>query len=199
MTGFNSFGEEKINPALEVIKKLKNNIAGADVVKLVVPTVFGKSIEIVTYAIEKERPDYVLCIGQAGGRFEITAERIAINLNDAKIPDNEGKMPIDVSIDNGGRAAYFATIAIKEIVLEIKKEKIPAAISNSAGTFVCNHLMYGVLDYISKNNIPAKAGFIHIPFLPEQAVDKLNMPSMAIETMVKAIEIAIKTIALSNK
>lgn len=199
VTGFNPFGEEKINPAFEIIKRLKNIIAGADVVKLEVPTVFEKCIEVAAREIEKEKPNYVLCIGQAGGRFGVTVERVAINVNDARIEDNEGKKPIDTPIDIEGESAYFATIPIKEIVSAIKKEKIPAAISDSAGTFVCNHLMYGVLNHISKNNIHIKAGFIHIPFLTEQAVDKPNMPSMSIDTMLKAIETAIATIILYDR
>lgn len=194
VTGFNPFGEEKVNPAFEVIKKLENNIAGAQIVKLEVPTVFGKSIETTVKEIEKEKPDYVLSIGQAGGRFGITVERVAINMDDARIQDNEGNQPIDVPIDSRGQSSYFATIPVKAIVAAIKKEKIPAAVSDSAGTFVCNHIMYGVLNYISRNKPCMKAGFIHIPFLPEQVIDKPNVPSMSIENSLKAIETAIITI-----
>lgn len=198
VTGFDPFGGEKVNPAFEVIKRLSSNIAGAEVVKLQVPTVFRKSIDVTIKAIEEEKPDFVLCIGQAGGRFAITVERVAINIDDARIPDNENNQPIDTPIDPEGEPAYFATIPIKAIVEAIRNEGIPAAVSNTAGTFVCNHLLYGVLNYINKNNLNIKAGFIHIPFLPEQVVDKPNMPSMSIETMVKAIEIAITTIVTSR-
>lgn len=198
VTGFDPFGGEKVNPAFEVIKRLSSNIAGAEVVKLQVPTVFRKSIDVTIKAIEAEKPDFVLCIGQAGGRFAITVERVAINIDDARIPDNENNQPIDMPIDPEGEPAYFATIPIKEIVEAIKNEGIPAAVSNTAGTFVCNHLLYGVLNYINKNDLNIKAGFIHIPFLPEQVVDKTNMPSMSIDTMVKAIEIAITTIVTSK-
>ncbi|SHF33655.1 pyroglutamyl-peptidase I . Cysteine peptidase. MEROPS family C15 [Caldanaerobius fijiensis DSM 17918] len=198
VTGFDPFGGEKVNPAFEVIKRLSSNIAGAEIVKLQVPTVFRKSIDVTIKAIEEEKPDFVLCIGQAGGRFAITVERVAINIDDARIPDNENNQPIDTPIDPEGEPAYFATIPIKAIVEAVKNEGIPAAVSNTAGTYVCNHLLYGVLNYINKNDLNIKAGFIHIPFLPEQVVDKPNMPSMSIETMVKAIEIAITTIVASK-
>lgn len=194
VTGFDPFGGEKVNPAFEVIKKLSSNIAGAQVIKLEVPTVFKKSIELVERIIEKENPDIVLCIGQAGGRASISIERIAINIDDARIPDNENNQPVDLSIDSEGLPAHFATIPIKSIAKAIKRQNIPASISDSAGTFVCNHIMYGILNYIYKNNLDVKAGFIHIPFLPEQVLDKTSMPSMSLDTMVKAIETAIITI-----
>lgn len=199
ITGFDPFGKEKINPAFEVIKRLKDNINGADVKKVEVPTVFGKAIEVATKAIEKEKPDFVLCIGQAGGISGVEVERIAININDARIPDNQNQQPKDEPIDSNGENAYFATIPIKKIVNAIKNEKIPAAISDSAGTYVCNHLMYGVLNYIHKNNLNIQAGFIHIPFLPEQVIDKPNTSSMSIETAEKAIETAIVTILSQSK
>lgn len=193
VTGFEPFGGEKVNPSLEVVKKIKDNIAGADVVKVKVPVVFDKAIKVVENAIEKEKPDFVLSIGQAGGRNSITVERIAININDARMNDNEGSCPVDVPIDEEGDAAYFATIPVKEIVKAIRNIKIPAAVSNSAGTFVCNNLMYGVLDYISKNKLNIKSGFIHVPYLLEQVTDK-NAPSMSFDIMVRAVQVAIETI-----
>lgn len=194
VTGFDPFGGEKVNPAFEVIKKLNNNIGGAEVVKLEAPTVFGKSIDVVTKAIDEIKPDFVLNIGQAGGRFAVTVERVGINEDDARIPDNENNQPIDIPIDTKGQNAYFATIPIKAIVQAIKEKQIPAEVSNTAGTFVCNHLMYGVLNYIAKNKLDIKAGFIHIPFLTEQVVDKTNVPCMSLDSMVKAIETAIEVI-----
>lgn len=199
VSGFDPFGGEKINPAYEVIKKIKDNIGSVEVVKLEVPTVFGKSIEVVTKAIDEIKPDFVLNIGQAGGRFAISVERIAINVDDARIADNEGNQPIDTLIDNDGESAYFATIPVKTIVEAIKEQQIPAEVSNTAGTFVCNHLMYGVLNHIYKNKLNIKAGFIHIPFLTEQVVNKPNVASMSINSMVKAIETAIEVIVKGNE
>ena len=145
LTAFDPFGGEKINPALEAVKRVQDKIGDLEIVKLEVPTVFYKSIDTVTNAIEKEHPDVVLCIGQAGGRFDITPERVAININDARIPDNEGNQPLSGPIFEDGENAYFSSLPIKAMVAEIRKADIPASVSNSAGTFVCNHLMYGVL------------------------------------------------------
>lgn len=199
LTAFDPFGEEKINPALEAVKLVKNKIAEIDIVKLEVPTVFGKSIEIVTKAIEKEKPDFVLCIGQAGGRAAITPERVAININDARIPDNEGNQPIDEAIFADGETAYFSTLPVKSIVEEIKKEGLPSSLSNSAGTYVCNQLMYGVLYTLDKHYKGAKGGFIHVPYIPEQTVNKPDKPSMALSDIVRGLETAIKIIGSETK
>jgi pyroglutamyl-peptidase len=194
VTGFDPFGGEKVNPAFEVIKKLSTNIAGVEVIKLEVPTVFKKSIEVVTKAIDKIGPDFVLNIGQAGGRFAVSVERVAINIDDARIPDNINQQPIDLPIDPEGQPAYFATLPIKAVAQAIKDNGIPAIVSDTAGTFVCNHLMYGVLNHIYKNKLNIKAGFIHIPFLPEQVINKPNTASMSVETLVKSIETAVAVI-----
>lgn len=194
ITGFDPFGGEDINPAYEVVKKVKDNICGADVIKFQVPTAFNESIKRTTDKIKEINPDFVLNIGQAGGRTGISIERVAININDARIPDNLNQQPIDEKIDETGQNAYFASIPIKNIVKAIKNKKIPAAVSDSAGTYVCNHLMYGILNYIYKNNLNIKAGFIHIPYLFQQVIDKPNMPGMDIDTMVTAIETAVEII-----
>lgn len=199
VTGFDPFGGERVNPAFEVIKKLSSNISGAQVIKLEVPTVFKKSVELALKTIEKEKPDFVLCIGQAGGRAAISIERVAINIDDASIPDNENNQPVDLAIDTEGMPCYFATIPIKAIAKAIRSKNTPALISNSAGTYVCNHIMYGILNYIYKNNLNIKAGFIHIPYIPEQVLNKANTPSMSLETTVLAIETAIETIVTTNQ
>lgn len=199
VTGFDPFGGEKVNPAFEVIKKLKDNIEGAEIVKLQVPTAFYSSVNRTVEKIEEIKPDAVLMIGQAGGRFDVTVERIAINLDDARIPDNEGNQPIDKLVDEEGLTAYFATLPIKAIVDRIKEKNIPASVSNSAGTYVCNHLMYGVLNHIYKNKLNIKAGFIHIPFLLEQVLNKPNVPAMTLDSMVTAIESAIEVIARNEE
>ncbi len=191
ITGFDPFGKEKINPALESIKKLDDEIAGAEIVKLELPTVFKKSIEILEKALEKARPDIVICVGQAGGRDKISIERVAINVNDARIPDNEGNQPIDEPIFIDGDTAYFSKLPIKSIVKELRENKIPAEISNTAGTYVCNHIMYALLYNINKKYPYMKGGFIHIPFIPEQVTYKKG-PSMSLDYIVKGLNIIIK-------
>ncbi|OOM79758.1 pyrrolidone-carboxylate peptidase [Clostridium puniceum] len=199
VTGFDPFGGESINPAYEVVKRLKDNIAGAEIIKLQIPTAFNKSTEIIVKNIEEINPDYVLSIGQAGGRFDITVERIAINIDDARIPDNLNQQPIDKKIDENGESAYFATIPVKEIVNSINSKNIPASISNSAGTYVCNHVMYSILNYAHKNDLNIQSGFIHIPFLFEQVMNKKNTPAMDLDSMITAIETAIEVIIFQKK
>ena len=198
VTGFDPFGGEKINPALETIKRLPDTILGAQIIKLEIPTVVGKSLAKITEAVEKENPDAVLSIGQAGGRSEITVERIGINIDDCRIPDNEGNQPIDEPVIKGGPAAYFVTVPIKAIVENIKAHNIPASISNTAGTFICNHVCYGVAHLAAQRTAagkPMKSGFIHIPFLPEQVIGKPALtPSMSLETIVSGITHALEAI-----
>ena len=194
LTVFTPFDGESINPALEAMKILPDKIGKLKVLKLEIPTVFGKSARLVLEAIEQEKPDCVLSIGQAGGRAEITPERIAINIDDARIPDNEGNRPVDWPIVPDGENAYFSNLPIKAMVKAMKKEGIPAAVSNSAGTYVCNHLMYSVLYYIKKNALPIKAGFIHVPYIPEQTVNKKDKPSMSLAEIVRGLEAAIRVI-----
>ena len=194
LTAFTPFDGESINPALEAMKLLPDKIGKLEVLKLEIPTVFGKSARLVLETIEQEKPDYVLSIGQAGGRAEITPERIAINIDDARIPDNEGNQPVDRPIVPDGENAYFSNLPIKTMMEAIKKEGIPASVSNSAGTYVCNHLMYSVLYYIKKNALPIKAGFIHVPYIPEQTVNKKDKPSMSLAEIVRGLEAAIRVI-----
>lgn len=198
VTGFDPFGGEKINPALETIKRLPDTILGAQIIKLEIPTVVGKSLAKIKEAVEKENPDAVLSIGQAGGRSEITVERVGINIDDCRIPDNEGNQPIDEPVVKGGPAAYFVTVPIKAIVENIKAHNIPASISNTAGTFICNHVCYGVAHLAAQRTAagkPMKSGFIHIPFLPEQAIGKPALtPSMSLETIVSGITHALEAI-----
>ena len=194
ITGFDPFGGESINPAWEAVKAMKDSIDGIEVIKLQIPTVFKKSAEKLFAGIEEHKPDAVICIGQAGGRYDMSVERIAINMDDGRIPDNEGYQPIDTPVYEDGENAYFATLPIKGIVEEIKSAKIPASVSNTAGTYVCNHIMYSLLYYISKNNLNIKGGFIHVPYITEQVVDKKNMPYMEVTTITKALECAVQAL-----
>ena len=194
VTGFDPFGGEKINPALEAVKGLADSINGAEIKKLEIPTVFGKSADVVKAAIEDFKPDYVLNIGQAGGRFAISPERVAINVDDARIADNEGNQPIDVAIKEDGEAAYFTQLPVKAMVTSIKKAGIPGEVSNTAGTFVCNHIMYQVQYLIQKNYPEIKGGFIHVPFIPEQVVNKAGQPAMSLSDMTKGLTAAIEAV-----
>ena len=190
VTGFDPFGGEKINPSSECVKALPE-IEGVELIRLELPTVFKESAKRLNEVINDVKPDAVLSVGQAGGRPGITMERIAINVDDARIPDNISQQPIDEEIQLDGEAAYFTTLPIKRIVKAIREAGISAEVSNSAGTFVCNHIMYQALFAAKKADKPFKAGFMHIPFIPEQTTDK---PSLSLEESTKALQIAIETI-----
>jgi len=164
-----------------------------------VPTVFHKSAQVLEEEMSRYQPDFVLCIGQAGGRTSLTPERVAINQDDARIPDNEGNQPIDLPIRPDGAPGYFSSLPIKAMVQAIKKEGLPASVSNTAGTFVCNHLMYGVLYHLNRHHKAAKAGFIHVPYIPEQTADKPGVPSMPLDDIVRALEAAIAAIPAHEK
>ena len=194
VTGFDPFGGEKVNPALEAVKSLPSEIHGAEVHWVAIPTVFYQSAEVLEAEINRYHPDAVLCIGQAGGRASLTPERVAINHDDARIPDNQGNQPIDTPIRLDGQAAYFSTLPIKAMVQAIKEEGLPATVSNTAGTFVCNHLMYQAL-YLADKKFPnMRAGFMHIPYMTEQVVNKPNTASMNLTDIVRGIEAAIGAI-----
>ncbi len=186
VTGFDPFGQDTMNPAIEAVKRLPDTISGAEII--------NKSAEVTREAMAKHDVDYVLNIGQAGGRFDLTPERVAINLDDARIPDNEGNQPIDVEIKADGESAYFSQHPVKAMVTAIKNAGLPASVSNTAGTFVCNHIMYQSL-YLTHKEFPkAKAGFMHVPFLPEQVLERPGMPAMSLEDITRGIVAAIETI-----
>jgi len=194
LTAFDPFGGDDVNPALEAVKLVPSQIGAVEVVKLEVPTVFRKSIDKVVEAIKREKPEAVLCVGQAGGRFDITPERVAINVDDARIKDNEGNQPVG-AIYEDGENAYFATLPIKAMVKKIRDAGLPASVSNTAGTFVCNHLMYGVLYHIARNFPSVRGGFIHVPFIPAQVVDRpAPSPSLGLADIACGLEEAIKAI-----
>ena len=194
LTAFEPFGGETINSALEAVKLVADKIGEVDIVKLTVPTVFQKSAAVTAAAIDRERPDAVLCLGQAGGRCELTPERVAINIDDAKIPDNEGNQPIDCPIIQDGIPAYFSTLPIKSMVQAIRDAGIPASVSNSAGTFVCNHLMYSLLHKLANEYPDVRGGFMHVPYATCQVVNRPAVPGMSISDIAAGIEAAIKVI-----
>lgn len=194
VTGFEPFGGEKQNAAWEAVRRLAEYAPeGTRVTIRQLPTVFGRSVEAMKQAIRDIRPDVVLCVGQAAGRRQITPERIAINIDDARIPDNDGQTPIDKPIVQGGPAAYWSTLPIKAIVKEIRAAGIDAAVSNSAGTYVCNHLFYGLAHLIATEYPHIRGGFIHVPVLPEQVHAESDWPGMPLEDIVRGLAIAVET------
>lgn len=199
LTGFDPFGGEKVNPAFEAVKRVPGTVAGAQIFTREIPTVFGKCDKVVADAIREIRPDVVLSIGQAGGRFDITVERVAVNIADGRIPDNEGNQPIDQTIRENGENAYFATLPVKAMVEKIRSKGIPATVSYTAGSYVCNYIMYCVLHMAATEFTGLRAGFIHVPFLPSQAIGKTPLvPSMSVENIAQAIEAAIEAIVATK-
>jgi pyroglutamyl-peptidase len=195
LTGFEPFAGETINPSGEIARQLHGTvIAGHRVVGALLPCVFGAANAELRKQIRATKASLVLCIGQAGGRAEITPERVAINVDDARIPDNAGRQPVDRPIVRGGPAAYWSTLPTKAIVAELRRHEVPAAVSQTAGTFVCNHVFYGLMHALRRQK-KVRGGFIHVPFLPEQAT--AGQASLPLETMTAAIawaiEVAVRT------
>lgn len=193
ITGFEPFGGETINPALEAVTGLSDTINGHGIIKRTLPVIFHEALAILEKHIDEASPDIVICVGQAGGRAAISIERIGINIDDARIPDNADQAPIDAPINPNGPAAYFSNLPIKAITEAISEAGIPASVSNTAGTYVCNHVLYGLMDLIHQKHPHIKGGFIHVPYLPNQVVKTPNMPSMHLDDIVIALEIAIIT------
>ena len=189
LTGFEPFDGQAINPSEEIAREINDaKIARHHVVGALLPCVFGAAIKELKHLIKLHDPVIVICLGQAGGRSEITPERVAINIDDARIPDNAGQQPVDKPIVKDGPAAYFSTLPIKAIVQELRKHDIPASVSQTAGTFVCNHVFYGLMHELSLHRPEVRGGFIHVPFVPEQTTDK---PSLPFEKMTEAVRLAI--------
>lgn len=190
ITGFDPFGGENINPSWEAVKELPDHIGDWQITKMEIPTVFGAAAGQVIAAAEGLQPNAILCIGQAGGRAAVTPEVVAINLQEARIPDNLGNQPMNIPVVKGGPAAYFATVPVREMVQTIQAASIPAALSYSAGTFVCNDVLYRLLHHF--DGTATQAGFIHVPYLPQQA--KENQPSLPQEKIVEALQLAISVL-----
>ena len=196
VTGFDPFGGESVNPASEILKRLPDQVDGAEIIRLSVPTVRYRCTERVIEEIRRSDPDVILCLGQAGGRAKITVERVGINVDDQRIPDNEGNQVIDEPIYADGPDAYFSNLPVKKIVQYTNDAGIPAEVSNTAGTFICNHLLYSVRYWMERLHLDKKSGFIHVPYLPSQCVDKhAGLPSMSLEDMTEAVTAALRAIA----
>ena len=185
VTGFEPFGSSSMNPSGEIVKSLK----GEDLVTAILPVVFGVASAQLRQLIDLHKPTAVLCLGQAEGRSELTPERIAINFDDARIADNSGNMPKLQSIVDGGPDGYFSTLPIESMVAGMKASGIPASISLSAGTFVCNHVFYSLQDYLKTSETPS--GFMHVPLMDQQRNEFVCLPTMPLRQMVAGVEIAL--------
>ena len=194
VTAFDPFGGEAVNPAQLAVEALPCSIGGHTIVKYTVPTVFGRSADLVIARMEALRPDAVVCVGQAGGREAITPERVAINIMDAVITDNAGVSPKDQPIIPGGPAAYFSTLPVKAMVSAIRDAGLPGKLSNTAGTFVCNQLLYRVLHHVAARMPHCRCGFIHVPCLPAQAAKKSCAFSMELADIVTGLQAAIEAV-----
>ena len=190
ITGFDPFGGESRNPSREAVMALPAVIGDYTLTKLEIPTVFGLAAETVLRAAADLRPDAILCVGQAGGRAAITPEVVAINLREASIPDNHGNQPRNTPVVENAPAAYFSTLPVRDMVEAVKAAGIPCALSYSAGAFVCNDLLYTLLHRYDGTDV--RVGFVHIPYLPEQA--KEGVPSLPLNETVRGLTAVIEVL-----
>lgn len=198
VTGFEPFGGESTNPSMELVKALEPQIGSAHIHTAILPVTASGGLQAALQAIQEIGPDAVVCVGQAGGRCAVTVERVGVNVDDFSIPDNEGKQPHNVPIVEGGPDAYLSTLPIHEMVEAMRGAGVPAAVSNSAGTYVCNHVMYGVAHYLAQHKPTAMSGFIHIPYLPQQVLDKPDKPSMGLELALRGLTAGLEVLAASQ-
>ena len=195
VTGFEPFAGDDVNPAGEAALGLPSRLGELVIENRILPTVFGRAIAALEDALVTVRPDIVLCVGLAGGRAEFSLERVAINVDDARIPDNDGQQPIDRPIAAGGPAAYFTGLPVKAAVAALRQAGLPAIVSNTAGTFVCNHVFYGLMHLTATRQLPLRGGFLHVPYLPSQAARFNAAPSMGLEQIVEGIRIILRVAA----
>ena len=198
LTGFEPFGQEQVNSSWEAVKSLPELVEGAEIVKMCLPVSFNKAGMVLEQAIDLYRPDVVLSVGQGSGRYEISVERIAINLADSKKPDNDGYQPYECQLRENAPNAYFCNLSVKRLVEAIHEEGIPATISNSAGLYVCNSVFFAALHLVNSKYPNMQAGFLHVPYLPCQVVEKSKQPSMTTETVVRALTAVIRTLVSCN-
>ena len=192
VTGFEPFATSSLNPSGEIVKAL----IGDDLVTAVLPVVFGQASAQLRELIDLHKPSAVLCLGQAEGRSEMTPERIAINLDNARIADNAGNQPLEQRVIADGPDGHFSTLPIEKMVVSMKAAGIPASISLSAGTFVCNHIFYVLQDYLKDSSI--KSGFMHVPLMDEQRREYPTLPTMPIRQMVAGVEIALNVLRVET-
>ena len=195
VTGFEPFGSATMNPALEAVHRLPATVAGAEVVTVKIPVVFGRDREALGAAVAELRPDACVCIGQAGGRTHIAPEFVGINYAHARIPDNAGNQPLARPIVEGGPDAYFTTLPVHAMAAHMREAGIPAAVSYTAGTFCCNELLYGLLHLCATEYSAMRGGFIHVPYATEQAAELGDeTPSMSVDMMARGLTLALEAI-----
>ena len=195
LTGFEPFGGETVNPSSEIARALDGWVCeGAVVRTALLPCVFGDALLRLDEALAAWHPRLVLCLGQAGGRPEISIERVAVNVDDARIPDNLGRQPIDAAVVAGGPAAYFSTLPIKALARDLRAAGIAGTVSNTAGTFVCNHVFYALMHRLATTPALARArgGFVHVPYTPQQVAGKAGVPSMPLASQIEGIREALR-------
>ncbi len=192
VTGFDPFGEDDINPSYEAVKKLPDKIGRFEIAKAEIPTVFRKSKDVLRELMVSDDFNFVLAVGLAGGRSEMCVERVAINMDDARIPDNENNQPIDEMIEQEGPPAYFSNMPVKKMVQAMDEAGVPSRLSNTAGTFVCNHVLYQLGSLADTEFAAVKFGFIHVPYAKEHAENKNRMPAMPLDDIVRGLHAAIE-------
>ncbi len=191
LTGFEPFGGEQINPSWEVAKALDGQkIDGVNIIARMLPCAFGEALKVLQQSLDELNPVLVLALGQAGGRSDFSIERIAINIDDARIADNAGAQPIDQQVVDGAPAAYFSTLPIKTMVAGLRAAGHPASVSQTAGTFVCNHVFFGLQHALHGSGV--RSGFMHLPLLPAQAAKLAGQPSMALDQMLAGVRLALE-------
>lgn len=195
VTGFEPFGGESVNPTAATLDLLPERVGGLRIARRILPVSFERASAALAAAIEDSAPDVVLATGEAGGRAALSLERVAINLADARIPDNDGDQPIDCPVVPDGPAAYFATIPLRPALAALVAAGLPAALSDSAGTFVCNHLFYRLMHLAAARRPLLRAGFLHVPYLPEQAARHPGAASMAAQDIARGIAILLRSTA----
>jgi len=197
VTGFEPFGGEAVNASLEAVRRLPKRIGAMEIITTELPTSYARSIPVLEAAIARSNPELVLCVGQAGDRGALCVERVAVNLQDARIPDNDGAQPVDAPVAAGGPAAYLATLPVRAAVAALHAAELPAQLSMSAGSFVCNHVFYGLMRLAAARKPPPRCGFLHVPCLPEQAAP--GVPSMPLDDIVRGIGIVLETAAVNDR
>lgn len=195
ISGFDPFGGEPVNPACELLRILDGKLLdGYRIVTQEIPTARFRAAETLCLAITREDPAMILALGQSGGCSELSVERVAINVDDYRIPDNDGNQPVDEPVVEGGPVAYWSTLPIRSMVRAMREVEVPASISNSAGTFVCNHLFYSLMRFLEEEGDVRRGGFIHVPYMLEQA-ERLGQPGLPLEVMARGLEAAVRAAA----